>query len=352
MRNTQILTVKLISRYICIDNTKYSIHRQNKFLNKFIRRGQSKRDPIEDIIKSHSYQSPESQLSMHTIRRMNVLNKVFMEYITDMMSTGEIEPEILNRDIEISHVKVTPDFKVINVYWIDHSTQKSNTEELLKKCSFQLRHELSRLRIIGNVPPVQFVKYKGIEIMKEVEQKLNALDFDTEHVSTPYPNDIHHTVTAKIPMNDEGIGNDENGSEESFSVSIPIMRHNVFGLNHYRIMSKIKASLNKSTKNLKIQAINIDSSCSSKLDAQNNPNFLTDKEEQEQFKKFLSQKRKERKLNKKKRQHKENNIIYDFEEQSDDESYDAFDDSYDDFYDGYNDDHFDKYIDEEFDKKQ
>ncbi|CAL7952079.1 unnamed protein product [Xylocopa violacea] len=316
MRNTQILTVKLISRYICIDNTKYSIHRQNKFLNKFIRRGQSKRDPIEDIIKSHSYQSPESQLSMHTIRRMNVLNKV------------------------------------INVYWIDHSTQKSNTEELLKKCSFQLRHELSRLRIIGNVPPVQFVKYKGIEIMKEVEQKLNALDFDTEHVSTPYPNDIHHTVTAKIPMNDEGIGNDENGSEESFSVSIPIMRHNVFGLNHYRIMSKIKASLNKSTKNLKIQAINIDSSCSSKLDAQNNPNFLTDKEEQEQFKKFLSQKRKERKLNKKKRQHKENNIIYDFEEQSDDESYDAFDDSYDDFYDGYNDDHFDKYIDEEFDKKQ
>ncbi|XP_076754812.1 uncharacterized protein LOC143425695 [Xylocopa sonorina] len=283
---------------------------------------------------------------------MNVLNKVFMEHITDLMSTGEIEPKILDRNIEISHIKVTPDFKLINVFWIDHNLQESDTEELLKKCTFQLRHELSQLRVIGNVPPVQFVKCKGIAKLKEVERKLNALDFDAEHVSTPYPNDIHHIVTAKILVNNKEIESVKNGSENSFSVSVPMMKHNVFGLDHYRIMTKIKASLNKTRKNRKEQAINVDSKHSSKLNVDKVPSFITEKEQEEQFKEFLVQKRKQQRFMLKKRRSRKNDFIYDLEEQNDNDFYDyTLNNKHDDFDDIQDDDDFDEYVDKEFDKK-
>lgn len=170
---------------------------------------------------------------MHTQRRMNVLNKVFMEHITDMMSTGEIEPEILNRNIEISHIKITPDFKLINVYWIDNNAEKLDTEELLQKCAFQLRHKLSQLRVIGIVPPIQFVKCKGIKIMKKIEEKLKIIEFEKDYISSPYPDAIHHTVTAS------DIEDVHNNKEDKFSITIPIMKHDIFGLDHFRIMSKV-----------------------------------------------------------------------------------------------------------------
>lgn len=37
-------------------------------------------------------------------RRVNVLNKLFMRYITDLMATGECASEFLGRGIEINKV--------------------------------------------------------------------------------------------------------------------------------------------------------------------------------------------------------------------------------------------------------
>ena len=302
---------------------------------------------------------------------MNVLNKVFMEHITDLMSTGEISIEILDRNIEITHVRITADFKFINVYWVDNSTEKSNTEELLKQCAFRLRHELSQLRVIGMVPPVQFVKCKGISVLREVEEKLKTLEFDKNHISSPYPDAIHHTVSAsKICDNNEDV---QNGEDDNFKVIVPVMRHDVFGLDHFQIMSKvytfiyiiairidniiknfplaqIKASLNKFKKSeeqtLSIPTLNTFSTS----DVKDKFNFLTNKERQEEFKQFLNQRRKEQRKKMKKRFDVDDIVDdNDDEKQNDDndfeKNYEFTEDDCDDFY-NYNDD-----IDDEFNKK-
>lgn len=195
------------------------------------------RESIDVNINPYAHATSTSKLSIYTVRRMIVLNKVFMKYITDLMSTGEVVPEILYKDIEISHVKVTADFKCINVYWIDNNTENTDIEELLQKCAFQLRHELSQLRIIGVVPPIQFVKCKGINILREVEQKLKIMDFGEDHISSPYSDAIQQTITAS--KTSDVNQNVENVENNNLSITLPVMRHNVFGLDHFRIMSQV-----------------------------------------------------------------------------------------------------------------
>ncbi|CAD1474380.1 unnamed protein product, partial [Heterotrigona itama] len=334
----QNMGIKQIFRCICTNSIKYNISKQSKIINKLIEKNKRNRESIENIY-SHSL---KNKLSVYTIRRINVLNKVFMEHITDLMSTGEISTEILDRNIEITHVRITVDFKLINIYWTNNSTEKSNTEELLNHCAFTLRHKLSQLRVIGMVPPIQFVKCKGINVLREVEEKLKTLEFDKNHVSTPYPNAIHHIVSAsKICDNNEDVQNDE---DDNFKVIVPVMKHDVFGLDHFQIMSKIKSSLNKFKKTeeqtLSIPTLNTFST----LDVKDKFNFLTNKEWQDEFKQFLNQRRKEQRKKMKKRfdvdDAVDNNDDNDFEK-----NHEFTEDDYDDFY-NCNDD-----IDEEFNKK-
>ncbi|KAK9296588.1 hypothetical protein QLX08_009431 [Tetragonisca angustula] len=341
----QNMGIKQIFRCICTNSIKYNISKQSKIINKFIEKNKRNRESIENIYP-HSL---KNKLSVYTIRRMNVLNKVFMEYITDLMSTGEISTEILDRNIEITHVRITADFKFINVYWVDNNTEKSNTEELLNQCAFSLRHKLSQLRVVGMVPPVQFVKCKGISVLREVEEKLKTLEFDKDHVSSPYPDAIHHTVSAsKICENNEDV---QNGEDDNFKVIVPVMKHDVFGLDHFKIMSKIKFSLNKFKKSeqqtLSIPILNTFST----LDVKDKFNFLTNKEQQEEFKQFLNQRQKEQRKKMRKRFNVDDIVDDDDddEEQNDDndfgKNHEFTEDDCNDFY-NCNDD-----IDEEFNKK-
>lgn len=313
IQNTQIFGVKQIFRYIFNDSIKYNTWKQSKFINKFLK-NKLKRYSIENI--NPTTYVAENKISVHTQRRMNVLNKVFMEHITDMISTGEVEPEILNRNIEISHVKITPNFKLINVYWIDNN-EKLDTEELLQKCAFQLRHKLSQLRVVGIVPPIQFVKCKNI--VKKIEEKLKIIQLEENYIQSPYPDAIHHTITASDDVH--------NNEEDKFSIIIPIMKHDVFGLDHFRIMSKIKNSLNKS---LKKQTININSHSNplSQSDVKNSSNFLIDNDHRKEFDKFLNERRKEQRKKNKRKYCKLNDFIYNFEEQDVNNN---IEDNYDDF---------------------
>lgn len=316
-------------------------------MDKLMKKDQLKRDSLE--LFGQSYGEPNKQLSVHTLRRMATLNKVFMEYITDMLSTGEIEPEIVRRNIEISHVKVTADFKQLNVFWIDHNQDYVDMDELLRKCAFELRHKLSKLRVIGRVPPIQFVKCRGIHILKEVERKLKQLDLGENYVPRPYPDAIHHTISAANTINHNATTEDENEKRETsedFSVTIPVMRHDVFGLDHYSIMTQIKTSLNKHKKAIKLPV------ASSKVNAENISNFLTDEEQKEQFAKFIKQRQKQRR-------HKLKNLLresqmYDFAENyTDNEDYDIDGNYYgDDNSDEVDDDDIDEHCVENLNKQR
>jgi ribosome-binding factor A len=58
-----------------------------------------------------------------------------------------------------SQVTIAGDYRSVNVFWMaSKSEDDSQLEQLLQSISGPLRHELSRLRIMGEIPKIQFVK--------------------------------------------------------------------------------------------------------------------------------------------------------------------------------------------------
>lgn len=58
-------------------------------------------------------------------------------------------------------VKISPDFKSLFVLWIaKENDQDEDIQEQLDGIASPLRHELSQLRLVGNVPKIFFVKGK------------------------------------------------------------------------------------------------------------------------------------------------------------------------------------------------
>lgn len=53
------------------------------------------------------------------------------------------------------------DFNVVNAFWVPKGTDNdAHIQKELDQVAHPLRHCLSQLRIVGNVPPIQFVKGK------------------------------------------------------------------------------------------------------------------------------------------------------------------------------------------------
>lgn len=166
-----------------------------------------------------------------------------MVHITDQISMGEVS-DIISRNIEITHVKITPDFKCVNVFWTYSNPNASSliTEEELQRCAKIIRHELSQLRVIGVVPPIQFVKNKQFFTEKEVEEKLAiiACEKDVEE-SSLYPEEIQlATLHSAInqTLQEEPVSNNDSKMDEPH-IQLPVMRHDVLGLDHHRIMSQV-----------------------------------------------------------------------------------------------------------------
>lgn len=163
-----------------------------------------------------------------------------MEHITDMMSMGEVS-DILKESIEITHVKITLDFKCVNVFWIPNNDDVSLVdEEALQKCAKILRHELSQLRVIGVVPPIQFVQNKQYSIEKEVERRLAMINSeeDSETLSDQVQLDTSDVNSADQTFHKELVAN-RNSETDEFCIQLPVMRHDILGLNHHKIMSQV-----------------------------------------------------------------------------------------------------------------
>ncbi|KZC10796.1 Putative ribosome-binding factor A, mitochondrial [Dufourea novaeangliae] len=266
-------------------------------MNKILRRNDQGKIQMDGYTLS---EIPKKTISKHTHRRMTVLNKVFMKHITDFMCTGEIDLGLMNKSVEIHDVKVTQDFKLVNIYWSDNSLDTSDTEEILKRCAFQLRYELTQLHVIGRVPPIQFVRYKHIHAQNEVDRRLAIADYGEDYIPSVYPLATNCVVTFSNSVNtDEKSLESKNtdNSNSNFSVTLPIMRHDVFGLNHARIMSKIKASLNQAKQvHWKENNNQLNPTPTSESSSQSMPSFLTTEEQQEQFNNYLREKQRQRRL--------------------------------------------------------
>ncbi|KAJ8935416.1 hypothetical protein NQ314_012835 [Rhamnusium bicolor] len=189
--------------------------------------------PTPETFSKGSFEGKKSGNS----RRASVLNKLFMRHITDQMATGESSSEILGHGIEINKVQVTPDYKIVRVYWIAKGTQNDEVvESVLQRNAGILRHELSQLRIMGVVPIIKFVKDKHYAHIVELDNKIAIADFGEDY--TP-PDSVEKLKTELEILESEG-------KDELEDLPLPPMPQNVLGLNHADILEKVRKGMKKS----------------------------------------------------------------------------------------------------------
>ncbi|XP_070165103.1 putative ribosome-binding factor A, mitochondrial [Polyergus mexicanus] len=304
MRNAySFITYFQVFRCISSSSAYSNFHRESKFIKKLLHgTHKSKRkwhDPNADLHNALGNEQT-NKISVQTKRRMVIRDKLFMKHITDLMSMGEVS-DIINGGIEITHVKITSDYKYINVFWIHSNDDVFSlvSEEALQKCAKIIRHELSQLRVIGIVPPIQFVEDKRFSIEKEVKRRLTTINFEDDKsvpCSEQLQLDALHTDIADLTLHTKPDTNHDSEIDESY-IELPIMRHDVLGLDHYKIMSKIVASVSKSKEAAQRRMLDINTKIdknSCNLVSKEN-DFLINKEQKKIFSDFLLSRRREEK---------------------------------------------------------
>uniref|UniRef100_A0A2A4K9Q5 Ribosome-binding factor A n=1 Tax=Heliothis virescens TaxID=7102 RepID=A0A2A4K9Q5_HELVI len=181
-------------------------------------------------------------------RRTAMLNKMFMKHITDMLSTGTVAMDVVGRGIEISKVNVTPDLNTVNVFWVcKGDASDAETEKVLNKVAGSLRHELSTLRVMGEIPYIVFVKDKQETNLVDLDRRLAMADYGEDYV----PTDMGHMLKSEFILNTK-LSPEVKAKIKKLEDDLPIfedpipeMTHNVFGLDHSKIMSRLLAARKK-----------------------------------------------------------------------------------------------------------
>ncbi|KFV90286.1 hypothetical protein N327_02482, partial [Fulmarus glacialis] len=158
--------------------------------------------------------------------RCRVLNSLIHKTVAEMMTTCEVSQELYDLKLEIckASVSLASNFSACRVYWNPATTmeKESYVESVLRKSAPRIRYLLTSQQIIGNVPPIVFVKDKEAAAVKEIEELLSIADFGPpEEIETLSQND-----SSKL------------SSSASQSSDLP-MRSNLFGIDHELLNKQI-----------------------------------------------------------------------------------------------------------------
>ncbi|XP_060879871.1 putative ribosome-binding factor A, mitochondrial [Metopolophium dirhodum] len=204
---------------------------------------------FEELMK----QTTKNNAGRQTSKRLAVLNKLLMKNITDLMATGENSDKLVGYGLEISKVCIAGDYRSVNVYWMaGKSEDDSLLDKLLQMISGPLRHELSTLRIMGEIPKIQFIKDKTYANIAAVDRLLSKADFGEDFVPTynvllNYHPTIYTNIDPEIKEKIKELEDKENLKNESNDeVDIPEMKMDVMGLDHSAIMARLNMAILKS----------------------------------------------------------------------------------------------------------
>ncbi|XP_035900479.1 putative ribosome-binding factor A, mitochondrial [Anopheles stephensi] len=168
-------------------------------------------------------------------RRIAVLNKLFMKNITDLMATGSFASDLYGYGIQISRVRVAPDFREASIYWFSTNLNKDvKIDGILRPLSSRLRHELSQLRLMGEVPQLTFVQDKRYYVESLLNSLLKQADYGEDGVADEQE---------QLDL--------QQGCEEQ-RLREPDMKHDILGLDHAQIMNRIRQSVDKTNKAWKV----------------------------------------------------------------------------------------------------
>uniref|UniRef100_A0A672SCW5 Ribosome binding factor A n=1 Tax=Sinocyclocheilus grahami TaxID=75366 RepID=A0A672SCW5_SINGR len=128
--------------------------------------------------------------------RVRTLNIIIYKAVVDLLSSYEV-----NSEISAYNVSLSPDFSACQIYWKTSlsAEQDSHIQQALNKCNYIIwlivffRHLLISNQILGNVPPVVFIRDKQYGAVTEVttiekqillmesEDKKNPVLFGVDH---------------------------------------------------------------------------------------------------------------------------------------------------------------------------
>ncbi|NXT91564.1 RBFA factor, partial [Anhinga rufa] len=164
--------------------------------------------------------------------RLRVLNSLIHKAVAEMMTTCEVNQELHDLKLEICKAKMfvflqvslASNFSACRVYWNPAATmeKESYVESVLWKSAPRIRYLLRSRQILGNVPPIVFVKDKEAAAVKEIEELLSIADFGPpEEVETLYQNDSSQLFSSATQSSDSP------------------MRSNLFGIDHELLNKQI-----------------------------------------------------------------------------------------------------------------
>ncbi|XP_032681781.1 uncharacterized protein LOC116849092 [Odontomachus brunneus] len=339
-----LLTCVQIYRYISSSSVNCTFSREGRFMMKIMQKGNKSKKKWYD--HSTSFHNPMElsksarSPSNHTVRRMTIRNKLFMEHITDQISMGAAS-NIINGTIEITHVEITPDFTRVNVFW-NPTSDTPISQEALQKCGWIIRHELSQLRVIGVVPLIQFVENKKNLTQNEIKKRFVAIESDIKDFEILSYSEQMELATSHIDQASHEDSIISNDSESEPDIKLPVMRQDVLGLDHSKIMTQITISMFKSRTATQRRMLDMDSNTDKNpcdVVSDQVAEFLTKSEQRELFRDFLKKRQLEEKRKYRARQPRNQQLDYseeemDCEEEDNNNKYDFEDEhmtAYDDF---------------------
>lgn len=215
-----------------------SISRQSNMLKKLLSGKKKSKwiwDDTSTMNKPKALLETKGTSQKLTSRRVNVLNKLFMRHVTDLIATGPIGMELHGLGLIITNVVVCQNYHGLNVFWttnssIDHDLVENKLESINKR----LRHELCQMQLMGNIPHITFVRDKKLSYFNEIDHLLANADYGVEHGT------IDETKS-KLECDFH-----QNYKSSEINSTLAPMRHDVFGVDHALIMGRIKQNMAKS----------------------------------------------------------------------------------------------------------
>ncbi|XP_010014680.1 PREDICTED: putative ribosome-binding factor A, mitochondrial, partial [Nestor notabilis] len=155
--------------------------------------------------------------------RLRVLNGLIHKAVAEMMATCEVNQELYDLKLEICKVSLASNFSACRVYWNPAATmeKESYVESVLQKSAPRIRYLLKSQQILGNIPPVVFVKDKEGAAVREIEELLSIADFGPPEAEETSQNDSSKLFSSATESSD------------------PPMRSNLFGIDHELLNKQI-----------------------------------------------------------------------------------------------------------------
>ncbi|KAL8182425.1 UNVERIFIED_CONTAM: hypothetical protein K2H54_056226 [Gekko kuhli] len=171
---------------------------------------------------------PPAKVRKEDSIRKRTLNVLLFKAVRDVLSTCEAGEDLYNLNVELSKGSLAPDFSTCRIYWktTGNIEQDDHINKVLQQRAPRIRHFLISNQVIGNVPPIVFVRDKVDAAVQEIERLLAIADFGpAEEENELDQNDFSKQESGKADV--------------SMATSDPPMLSNLFGVDHEALNKQI-----------------------------------------------------------------------------------------------------------------